>query len=163
MVTETNGRSRSQQQSSGGAERGDTAPGELKWRWISADAAAHAALGEYPEMEALRKGQDLLDSEQFAAVLAEGAQEILMTSFGFALVTWGETTVGRTMNLLTVTTDMEVADIGVQEIEMAAYERGAKAIIAMGRAGWTALMQRHGYSTQPIVIFRKELNEHSIS
>jgi len=114
-------------------------------------------------MEALRKGQDLLDSEQFAAVLAEGAQEILMTSFGFALVTWGETTVGRTMNLLTVTTDMEVADIGVQEIEMAAYERGAKAIIAMGRAGWTALMQRHGYSTQPIVIFRKELNEHSIS
>ena len=114
-------------------------------------------------MEALRKGQDLLSVDQFANALADGSQEILMTSFGFALIGWGETAVGKTMNILTVKTEMENADIGMHEIEAAAYERGARAIIAMGRHGWTDFLKKHGYTTQPIIVARKELDEHSLS
>jgi hypothetical protein len=114
-------------------------------------------------MDALRLGQNLLTIDQFANALAEGEQEILMTSFGFALVSWCETSAGKTMNILTVTTDMEVADIGIHEIEAAAQERDTKAIITMGRPGWTLFLERHGYSVTPTIVARKELHGHSVS
>lgn len=142
---------------------GRRASDKLKWRWLSPAESFRAYRAGARDVEALRLGHGLLSQVQFAQALVDSAVEILMVSHGVILVGWGECEQGRTLNILTVHGNLADIDISYEELEAAAYERGADVIMSVGRPGYAASAERNGYEVTHTILMRKSLNGYSLS
>lgn len=137
----------------------ETSPAdELIYVWLGPLVAAAYARTAHPKTERLRKGHSLLTVEQFADALAERHLEILLFSNECAaLCSWSEMRYGLTCSIMTVDCNTEQADYLLPMVEAAVRERGGKAIISVGHAGWSRLVKRQGFIVKPCVFMEKVL------
>lgn len=113
---------------------------------------------ELSTFEKLRLGHGLLTERQFHAAIVSGEMEAW--SIGprcYVLVGWGESKYGRTLNILTAVGMMTRADECMETIERYARSKGARAIMSVGRIGWTSIAKHHGYAVEPCMLMKKVL------
>lgn len=110
------------------------------------------------ELEQLRLGHGLLSPQQFRNALLMHDIEIWpLPHRQFALMAWGDSADGRVANILTTVGSMEHAADGLREIEYLAKTWGARAVMSVGRPGWTRLVQDMGYTVAPCILMKKVL------
>lgn len=129
-----------------------------EWCWIDAGRAAELALLQTPTLEALRQGHGLLAPDAFVRSLETSELEVLLLPGQFAaLVTWGACEDGLTLNVLTVTGELENAKEAFLALEAAARHSEARQILSVGHPGWKRLVESIGYETHTRLCMRKLL------
>lgn len=138
---------------------GSGAPDKLNnYAWISPQRAANAALRQFPIMEKLRNGQNLLSVEQFADNLATGNLEILALPYDSAvLMCWNDSKDGRVFNVITCAGDFSKMEELYAIVEHAARSAGAGVILSVGRPGYSKALEAKGYELQKLLVMKKVL------
>lgn len=132
---------------------------ELMFHWLRPERAARAALAKHPIMEALRNSHGLLDLDLFASALACGDMEIVgLPAECAALIEWGESEHGKTMNILTVyCKNTQDAEQALTTLEAAARQNDARAIVSVGHPLWKKIVKQHGYQVKSCILMKKVL------
>jgi hypothetical protein len=119
----------------------------------TADATSYELI-----LEQLRTGHGLLSWEQFRNAILMHDIDVWALPFNqYALVAWGDSLEGRTLNILTTVGTMEYAAAGLAAIEKLAKQYGAAVVMSVGRVGWTDLVRDAGYTVTPTILMKKVL------
>lgn len=111
-------------------------------------------------MERLRRGHGILSASQFHEALTSGDIEVWqLPNDCYALMQWGMSAEGKTLNILTSVGRMADADEAFLAIERGARANGAAVIMSVGAPGWTRKAMQHGYDVSPRILMTKVLND----
>lgn len=136
----------------------ETANQLVKYWWVDGALAVKYAKSGSPILDSLKKGHALISNEMFLLGLEANAFHVLMLpNYCAALVEWVDTTYGRTLNILTVTCELEHADEALECLIEAARHDGANMIFSAGKPGWKSIVERHGFETKPALFMKKVL------
>jgi hypothetical protein len=129
------------------------------YRWLDREAAAAFAAARDVTTEALRKGQGLLQLDEFVRHLTSGEIEIILfENRCAALVSLGKSLEGNLLNILTVSGKLKDCERAIELLEAAAREIGVESIVSVGHRGWSKVMRRQGYRVEERLYMHKRLS-----
>lgn len=128
------------------------------YAWLDSETAARFAAAKDETTEALRKGQGLLQLDEFVRHLSTSEIEIIIfQNKCAALVSLGQSVEGNLLNILTVCGTIKDCERAIDLLEQAAKEAGATSIVSVGHRGWAKLMRRKGYRVEERLFMHKRL------
>lgn len=130
----------------------------VNYWWVDGPLAVRQYRNGHPIFVSLKKGHALASEQMFIDGLLDGSMFVLMMpNYCSALVEWNLSHYGKTLNILTVTGDLQYADEALEAIISAAEHAGAKMIFSVGKTGWKEIVERHGFTTKPSLFMQKVL------
>lgn len=128
-----------------------------KYWWVDGLLAIRQFRNGHSLFKKLKEGHVLVSDQQFIEALRSGELCVLMLpNYCAALVEWHSSKYGRTLNILTVTaSDLAHTDEALEAVIAAAKHDGAGMIFSVGKPGWKAIVERHGFVTKPAMFMQK--------